>query len=110
MTKPFETLTNLAFKIYALPKPQQAGFLVWLCDCGGPPSVLGLVLCCCPRHLMEQQRKNVSASYIVRRQGEGNSQQPLCKGDKIFVNLISLSPAPGHGSLSEEEIKSYHLE
>lgn len=108
MTKPFETLTKLACKIYALPKPQHAGFLAWLCDCGGPPSILGLVLCCCPRHLMEQKSKNVSSSYIVRRQGEGNSQEPLCKGDKIYVNLISLPPGPG--SLSEEEIKSYHLE
>lgn len=110
LNRTYETLRKLASSIYTQPKPQRAEFLAWLFDGRVPScSVLGLFLCCCPWHLREQEKKNISASnYIVRLQGEGNSQQPLCTGEKIFVNLISLSPVPG--SLSEDEIKNYHLE
>ena len=52
---------------------------------------------------------SICSRYKVRRQGEGNSEQTLFNGEKIFVNLRSpLSPSKS-GILSEEEIIDYHL-
>lgn len=52
---------------------------------------------------------SICSRYKVRRQGEGNSEQLLFNGEKIFVNLHPpLSPSKS-GILSEEEIIDYHL-
>ena len=50
----------------------------------------------------------ICSKYDVLRQGEGNSEQPLYRGEKIFVNLRP-PLAPEDGILSEEEIQNYHL-
>ena len=107
----FTSFTSLAWRLYTQPSNQHAEFLAFLCDAAidAPSSDFGLILCCCPRHLKEQEMKNICSRYKVRRQGEGNSEQPLYNGEKIFVNLHSpLSPSKRE-ILSEEEIKNYHL-
>ena len=105
------SLPNLPSRLYKQLNQQHADFLAFLLNpaIGVPLSSFGLYLCCCPRHLKEQVIKNICSTYDVLRQGEGNSEQPLYNGERIFVKLHSpLSPAKD-GILSEEEIQNYHL-
>ena len=100
----YASLKKQASCIFKGPTPQRAEFLAFLCDGGGPSSLLVLILCCCPWHLKEQVKKDISSSCIVLRQGDGDSLEPLCNDEDIFVNLVSLKPCDdGTG------MENYHL-
>ena len=83
--------------------PHEAGFLSCLCDTGVCPT-FQLALCCYPIHVKERVKKDILSSNIVRRLGEGNSLQPLCKGDVANLSLLAALKPVG-----ESETESYYL-
>lgn len=106
------SLTSLASRLYKqLLNQQHAEFLAFLCDAAidVPSSDFGLILCCCPRYLKEEMTNRCS-KYKVLRQGEGNSEQPLYYGERIFVNLHLPLSHSRSGILSEEQLRNYHLQ
>ena len=53
---------------------------------------------------------NICSKYKVLRQGEGNSEQPLCNGERVFVNLHLPLSHSRSGILSEEQLRNYHVQ
>ncbi len=69
-------------------QPFEAGFFACLCSGGGPGSSQ-LRFCCYCDGLELQVRKNICSTFEVLRYGLGDSREPLCHGDVIFVKLRS---------------------
>lgn len=104
------SLLSQAYRLCKQPNQQYADFFAFLLDpaIGVHLPFFGLILCCCPRHLKQEEMKNICSAHSVLHQGEGRSEQPLYSGESIFVNLRP-PLAPKDGTLSEEEIQNYHL-
>lgn len=66
--------------------PIEAGFFSCLCNCGNYEDAQ-LRFCCYPVHMESQVRKNICSTYEISRYGNGNSFEPLCQDDVIFVTL-----------------------
>lgn len=67
-------------------KPFEAGFFACLCSSGCPGN-FQLRFCCYRDELELQVRKKICSTYEVLRYGNGDSSEPLCHGDVIFVAL-----------------------
>ncbi|XP_078368375.1 uncharacterized protein LOC144652233 isoform X3 [Oculina patagonica] len=66
--------------------PLEAGFFACLCN-SGCPGKFQLRFYCYPIHIESQVRTNVCSTYQVFRYGSGDSNEPLCQDDVIFVTL-----------------------
>jgi len=88
LTKPIDGLRQLASDLYKEAMGQQAGFLACLCDVGDvTPTNYLLTLSCFPIHLRDQVNRRISSTYLVKFQGEGSSEEPLCTKDQAFVSF-----------------------
>jgi len=88
LKKPFDGLRQLASDLYKGVMGQQAGFLAFLCDVGNvTPTNYLLTLSCFPIHLRDQVNRRISSTYLVKFQGEGSSEEPLCTNDQAFVSF-----------------------
>ena len=80
--------SNLESRASRLTKriPLEAGFFACLCSSGCRGNSQ-LRFCCYPNHIESQVRKSICSTYEVFRYGNGDSYEPLCQGDVIFVTL-----------------------
>ena len=68
--------------------PLNAGFFACLCHSGNvSPGESMLRYCCYPIHLEEPVRNSVCAAFDVFSYGYGNSLEPLCPNDLIYLAL-----------------------
>ena len=78
-------MKSLATDLSRRSMPQHAKFLACLCTTT-VPEYFGLTVYCYPNFLQDKVDRKL-AKHDVPYQGQTNSSEPLCKGDKILVSL-----------------------
>ena len=72
-----------------ISRPQEVGFLAFLCE--EQEENLEeklLILCCFPLHMKSELKRNISSEHrLVLRYGEAKAQKPLTKEDEAFFCL-----------------------
>ena len=71
-----------------ISRPQEVGFLAFLCKQEENLEEKLLILCCFPLHMKSELKRNISSEHrFVLLYGEAKSQKPLTKEDEAFVSL-----------------------